>query len=170
MVLKYSQNKIKFTSFSSHSIINKSVELMNVIAVIILTALIINFLLSTVSDYLNIKNLRVKLPDEFRDVYDEERYKKSQQYTLERTKFSYFPEVSSLAIILVFWFSGGFNYLDLYLRGFGYSPIITGVMYIGVIMIAQSIISLPFSLYSTFVIEEKYGFNKTDLKYVSYFN
>ena len=46
---------------------------MNVIAVIILTALIINFLLSTVSDYLNIKNLRVKLPDEFRDVYDEER-------------------------------------------------------------------------------------------------
>jgi STE24 endopeptidase len=137
---------------------------MNIIALIILLTLIIDFALSALSDYLNIKNLKKELPEEFSDVFDEEKYKKSQEYTKVRTKFSYFPEILSLAVTLVFWFSGGFNYLDIYIRDFGYSPLITGLIYIGVIMAASSLLSLPFSLYSTFVIEEKFGFNKTDFK------
>ncbi len=66
-----------------------------------------------------------------------------------------------LSVLLLFWFSGGFNLLDQFLRGYGFSPIVNGVLYIGALLLLQSLIDLPFSLYKTFVIEEKFGFNKT---------
>lgn len=137
---------------------------MNIIAIIILVTLIVDLILSAISDRLNISNLQKELPSEFKDVFDEDKYKKSQEYTKVRTKFSYFPEITGLVIILFFWFSGGFNQLDLYLRQFELNFIFTGLIYIGILMVAQSIISMPFSIYSTFVIEEKFGFNKTDFK------
>lgn len=137
---------------------------MNIIAWIILITLLVSFMLSAISDYLNIKNLQAQIPDEFTDVYDSQRYSKSQEYTKVRTKFSYFPETFSLALTLIFWFSGGFNFLDIWLRGFGLNSIINGIFYIAVLIIFQMLISIPFSLYSTFVIEEKFGFNKTTLK------
>jgi STE24 endopeptidase len=62
---------------------------------------------------------------------------------------------------MIFWFAGGFNWLDQLLRNFGWPTIPTGLAYIGILAIVNLILSLPFDLYSTFVIEEKYGFNKT---------
>jgi len=137
---------------------------MNIFAVIILATLAIDFILNLVSDYLNLKSLDEGLPGEFQDVYDEETYEKSQRYTKERTKFGILTSVFNLALLLVFWFAGGFQWLDEIVRSWELGVIWTGLVYIGMLIFARQILSLPFSIYSTFVIEEKYGFNKTTPK------
>lgn len=134
---------------------------MNIYAVIILLALAVNYLLNLVSDILNLKALRSPLPEEFRDVCDEETYRKSQEYTRVRTRFGLVTSTFSLVVLLIFWFAGGFNWIDQMVRGFGYGTIVSGLGFIGILMLGQSILSLPFSIYSTFVIEERFGFNKT---------
>lgn len=126
--------------------------------------LLIGFILDLISDYLNLKKLGEPLPDEFKDVYSPERYLKSQEYTKVRTKFGFITSTLSLIAMLFFWFSGGFNYLDLLISQYSDNLIIRGLLYIGVLAFAGSILSLPFSIYSTFVIEEKFGFNKTTPK------
>jgi len=137
---------------------------MNIFAIIILAAIVVDFTLEIISNRLNLKSLTKELPDEFEDVYDEETYAKSQEYTRVRTKFGFITGTFDLMLLLGFWFSGGFNWLDQWARGFDYGVIGTGLIFIGALVIAKSIISLPFSLYSTFVIEERFGFNKTDAK------
>lgn len=137
---------------------------MNIFAVIILTALVVDYVLNLVADIYNLKALDKELPDEFSDIYDEETYNKSQAYTKERTKFGLFTSTFNLAVLLVFWFSGGFNWLDQLVRSWELGLIWTGLAYIGMLILAKTILSLPFSIYSTFVIEEKYGFNKTTPK------
>jgi STE24 endopeptidase len=134
---------------------------MNIYAIIILAAIIAEFLLGLVASLLNLKSLKSALPEEFSDVYDRGKYRKSQEYTRVHTRFGLVSSSFSLAIVLVFWFSGGFNLLDQFLRGYGWNEIWTGLAYIGILIVARSILSLPFSIYSTFVIEEKFGFNRT---------
>jgi len=134
---------------------------MNIFAVIILVTLAADFILNLLADYYNLQSLDEGLPEEFSDVYDEDTYVKSQAYTKERTRFGILVSIFNLALLLTFWFAGGFNWLDEIVRGWELGLIWTGLVYIGFLMIAKSILSLPFSLYSTFIIEEKYGFNKT---------
>ncbi len=134
---------------------------MNIYAVIIVLALAVNYLLNLVSDLLNLKALQKTLPDEFRDVYDAEKYKKAQEYTRVRTRFGLITSTFSLLILMAFWFAGGFNWVDQFVRDFGYGTIVTGLFFVGILILAQTFISLPFSIYSTFVIEERFGFNKT---------
>src|SRR5262249_10742812 len=66
-----------------------------------------------------------------------------------------------LAVLLIFWFAGGFNWLDHIVRNFGLGPVLTGLIYIGILVLVSDLLSLPFSVYSTFVIEERFGFNRT---------
>src|SRR6056297_1963162 len=137
---------------------------MNIYAIIILVAIVVDFVREIISNRLNLKSLTKKLPDEFDDVYDEDTYAKSQEYTRTRTKFGFITGTFNLLLLLGFWFSGGFNWLDQWARSFDYGVIGTGLIFIGALVIAKSVISLPFSIYSTFVIEERFGFNKTDAK------
>lgn len=134
---------------------------MNIYAIIILTALLFEYATNILADYLNLNALKKELPEEFKNVFDEDEYIRSQEYTRERTRFGFISSTFGLALILAFWFTGGFNYLDQVVREWGLGVIPTGIFYIAILMLAQTILSLPFSLYSTFVIEEKYGFNKT---------
>jgi len=134
---------------------------MNIYAVIILLALAVNYILNLISDLLNLRALQKSLPEEFRDVFDEEKYRKAQEYTRVRTRFGLLTSTFSIIVLLVFWFAGGFNWVDVFVREFGYGTIVTGLMFVGILILAQTIISLPFSIYSTFVIEERFGFNKT---------
>jgi STE24 endopeptidase len=136
----------------------------NIYFIIILATLIINYAVRLVANILNLRSLKPELPDEFSDVFDEENYRKSQEYTKTKTKFQFLTSTFSLIVLLIFWFSGGFNALDLFVRGWGFGEIVTGLFYIGIILIAWEIISLPFEIYATFVIEEKYDFNKTSPK------
>lgn len=126
--------------------------------------IILSFILDAIADYLNINNLRTELPEEFKDTYNSETYIKSQNYLKVRTKFGYVSTIFSLAVMLVFWFCGGFPFLNNMINQVSDNSIIKGIVFIGVLIAANSIISLPFSIYSTFVIEEKFGFNKTTVK------
>ena len=137
---------------------------MNEFAIIILATMIFQYLMNLVSDVLNLKAMSVNIPDEFTGYYDQEKYGKSQQYTREKTQFGFVVHTFDLAIILAFWFLGGFNAVDVWVRSYGFSSIFNGIIYIGVLIILNSLLNLPFKIYSIFVIEEKYGFNKTTFK------
>ena len=134
---------------------------MNIFITIILAAILADFVLGIVSNRLNLNALSPKLPDEFIDVYDEETYAKSQEYTRVNTKFGFITGTFDLLLLLAFWFAGGFNWLDQWARDFDFGVIVTGLIFIGALSIGKMIISLPFGIYSTFVIEERFGFNKT---------
>jgi len=137
---------------------------MNIYAIIILVTIIFSFILDLISNLLNLKALDPKLPNEFSDVFDAKKYSKSQQYTKLNTRFGFITSLFSLALTLVFWFAGGFDYLDEIIRTWNLHFIWTGLLFIAILMFAKSFISLPFSIYHTFVIEEKFGFNKTTVK------
>ena len=137
---------------------------MNIYAIIILVTIIFSFILDLISNLLNLKALDPKLPGEFQDVFDAEKYSKSQEYTKVNTRFGFITSIFSLVLTLVFWFAGGFEYLDNLVRTWDINFIWTGLLFIAILMFAKSFISLPFSIYHTFVIEEKFGFNKTTVK------
>lgn len=137
---------------------------MNIYAIIILATIAVDFILDLISNYLNLKSLSKELPSEFEGVYNEDTYAKSQEYTKVGTRFGFITGGFDLALLLTFWFSDGFNWLDQIVRAWGFNELITGLVFIAILMIAKTIISLPFSIYSTFVIEERFGFNKTTPK------
>ena len=137
---------------------------MDIYFFIIIGVIVFEYLLSFSVRTLNIRALSSKLPEEFKDVYDNEKYIKSQDYTKTNAKFSYLTSTFSLGLGLWFILSGFYNSLDLYARGFGFNEIITGILFFGILFMINDILSLPLSIYKTFVIEEKYGFNKTTYK------
>jgi STE24 endopeptidase len=134
---------------------------MNAIAVVILGTLLVDLILNLLADGLNLKNLRTELPKSFEDMYDADRYRQSQHYIRAQTRLSWFVSVFSLMVLLVFWFAKGFALLDVWVRTFELGPIYNGLIYIGILLLIKGLLSLPFSIYSTFVIEARFGFNKT---------
>ncbi|MGE3539883.1 MAG: M48 family metallopeptidase [Candidatus Tectimicrobiota bacterium] len=132
---------------------------MNIYAVIILLALLLEYTLNLVADLLNVRALRSELPEEFVGVYDAAAYRNSQEYTRVQSRFGVLTSTSMLAATLAFWFLGGFQALDAFVRAWGWGPIGTGLAYIGLLMLGKSLLSLPFTLYDTFVIEARFGFN-----------
>lgn len=137
---------------------------MNLFAIIILTALIGEFIIELTADLLNLGMLTDRIPDEFKGVYDEKSYKNSQEYLKANTGFGWISSLFSLVVILLFWFFKGFPLLDRFIVSLEFGPVFSGVIFMGILIAANSIISLPFSLYKTFVIEERFGFNKTTIK------
>src|SRR5690554_3324700 len=128
---------------------------------VIITILVVSFIIDQALDYLNAKHFNDPLPAELQDVFDQDEYKKSQRYKKERYKFGLLTSTISLVATLLFFFLDGFAYVDGLARSVSDNEIIVALVFFGIIMIASDIISTPFSYYSTFVIEEKYGFNKT---------
>ncbi|MBG44237.1 MAG: peptidase M48 [Aequorivita sp.] len=131
---------------------------------IIIAILVISFVIDQILDYLNAKHFNDPLPSELQDVFDEEEYKKSQRYKKERYKFGILTSAISLIATLLFFYLDGCAYVDNLSRAVSSNEIIIALVFFGIIMIASDILSTPFSYYSTFVIEEKYGFNKTTHK------
>jgi STE24 endopeptidase len=128
---------------------------------IILVALVLDFVLRLVANLLNLKALKLELPSTLEGMYKPEDYRKSQEYTRESTRFDLIASTFQLLLLLSFWFAGGFNYLDQMVRVWGFVPIVSGLLYIGILLVAYSLLTLPFSVYATFVIEERFGFNRT---------
>ncbi|HCI91500.1 MAG TPA: peptidase M48, partial [Verrucomicrobiales bacterium] len=84
----------------------------NSTALFILIALLVLWNLDFISSILNLKALDPKLPEEFHGVYDEDKYAKSQDYTRVSERFGIITATYSLTLLLVFWFVGGFGWLD----------------------------------------------------------
>jgi len=134
---------------------------MNPFFFIILLALLIEYALGLVADLLNLRSLRSEPPLALEGVYQPEGYRKSQEYIRINTRFALVTSTFSLVVLLSFWFAGGFNYLDQIVRSWGFVPILNGLFYIGILLIGYGLLRLPFSIYRTFVIEERFGFNRT---------
>lgn len=137
---------------------------MNTYALIILIALLAEFFLDFISNLLNLKSLQQKLPKEFEEVYNAEKYKQSQEYTRTKTKFELLTSTFDIVFTLAFWFAGGFNYVDKIILGWNLHFLWNGLLFAGILLFVKSLIDLPFGIYSTFVIEEKFCFNKTTVK------
>lgn len=136
----------------------------NQIFYIIIAIVIFSFLLEKFLDYLNLKNTQAVLPPELQDVYEPERYKESQEYKRINTRFSFITGSFSLLLILVMLFTGGFGYVNQIAGQITENSILTALIFFGIIGLVSDILSLPFDVYDTFVIEEKFGFNKTTPK------
>lgn len=134
---------------------------MNLYAIIILGALLVEYISHLVADLLNMKTLATALPKEFTGVYNEDVYEKSQNYTRVRTKYGIVVSTFTIIVTVTFWFLDGFNSLDHVVRGWQLGTPWTGIVYIGILLAMRSVLTIPFSIYSTFVIEERFGFNKT---------
>ena len=115
-------------------------------------------------EILNVRHLKTALPEEFEGWYDGEKYRKSQEYLKENTRFGILTDSITTPIIIGFILLGGFNAVDQLARGFHLGSILTGLVFAGVLLLASQLLDLPFSIYQTFVLEEKYGFNKTTPK------
>ncbi|HEX7411575.1 MAG TPA: M48 family metallopeptidase [Bacteroidales bacterium] len=131
---------------------------------IIITIIIIaSFIAEQLLALLNYSRMSYPIPDLLRDVYEEDRYRKSQDYHQANFVFSVVKDsLSTLIILAMLWF-GGFAYIDSFVIAFTGNAIWQGLAFFGLLGLASSLLSLPFDVYHTFVIEEKFGFNRTTL-------
>ena len=127
---------------------------------ILITILLIKFVIDSVLNHLNAKHFNDTLPNDISDVYEINEYQQSQSYKKTNHNFSKITSLFSLITTLLFFFFNGFSIVDEIARGFSNNIIIITLIFFGIIIIGSDIISIPFSLYKTFVIEEKFGFNK----------
>ena len=131
---------------------------------ILIAILVVNFIIDKILDSLNAKHFDDEIPQELNDVYDIDEYKKSQEYKKTNHRFGDVTSLFSLALTLGFFFLDGFAWVDEIARSYAENPIVIALIFFGIIMIGSDIITTPFSYYKTFVIEEKFGFNKTTKK------
>lgn len=135
-----------------------------IIFYIIIGILVFDYILERLLEYLNSTLWSNELPDELAGIYDAAKYRKSQEYTRTNTRFSIFSDTASLAAMLLMLLLGGFTFLDHWVWTISEHPILLSLLFFGILAFAADLISLPFSVYATFVIEEKFGFNKTTVK------
>lgn len=127
-------------------------------------ALLVDFAIHLGVDVLNLRALRAEPPPSFGDLYDAERYRRAQAYTRERTRFGWIAAGTRLVLLVAFWLGGGFGALDRATRALGWSEVPTGLAFVAALALAQGLVGLPFAWWATFVVEEKYGFNRATLR------
>ena len=131
---------------------------------LIIGLVIFNYLFSTVLDFINGKNWRTEIPPVMKDFYPEDKYLKAKNYSKEKGKVSLISSTLSTLITLLFLVFDGYGWLDNFISQYSDIPFLKSGVFFLVLFILSDFISIPFSCYNTFVIEEKYGFNKTTVK------
>ena len=131
-----------------------------IIFVIIVFILVADFGLERFLSYLNIQNSKKTLPPELSDIYDTEKYQKQQEYFRTNSKFGMISGTFSFLVTLSMYVFGGFGWLDGMLNSYIENDILMSLAFFGVIFLASDLIGIPFEWYDTFVIEQKFGFNK----------
>lgn len=131
---------------------------------VLITIIVLNFLKDSILDYLNSTYFNNEIPEIISDIYDNEKYLKSQEYKKTQYKFNRISSIYSLLILLLFFYFDGFLIVDNYCRSLFDSEIVISLSFFGIIYFGNDILSIPFSLYYTFIIEERFGFNKTSFK------
>jgi STE24 endopeptidase len=131
---------------------------------IIIALVIFDFIFSKSLTLLNLKRMTTVLPGELAGIYDADKYKKSLEYQKTNIRFSFINDTFSIVIFLIILFSEGFGLLDVWVKSITQNAYLQSLLFFGFLGLAFDIITIPFQLYDTFVIEEKFGFNKTTLK------
>lgn len=125
---------------------------------------VFDFAIDQTLDFLNARNMKTKPPGRLEGLYDADRYAKAQAYHKTKSRFGFITSTFSLILALLLLFMGGFGLLDAYLRPYIEQPILLSLVYFGVLFVLADLVNIPFSYYFTFVIEERFGFNKTTHK------
>ncbi|WPP48545.1 M48 family metallopeptidase [Catalinimonas niigatensis] len=131
---------------------------------IILAIVTLNFLLEQILNALNRKNKKHALPDELKGIYDEEKYYLSLNYQRTNDRFHTLTSTFSFVLSIILLSTGFFGWLDIQLQPYVEDPLWRALAYFGILFLASDMLTIPFQLYGTFVIEEKFGFNKMDFK------
>ena len=131
---------------------------------IVVFIIVFNYAIGRFLEYLNNSHRSSSLPKKLDGLYNAEKYQKSQEYDKAKTKFGFYSSAFSLFLMLGMLFLDGFAWLDGWLRGYTENPIVLALLFFGCLGFASDILSLPFSVYNTFVIEERFGFNRTTVK------
>jgi STE24 endopeptidase len=128
---------------------------------ILIVITIAGFIFDQGISFLNTTTRSNKLPEELKGFYDEETYSKQQDYESVNYRFGLISDVLSFMVILFMLFLGGFAWLDALVINFTGSAILQAILFFGILVLASDLLSIPLDLYHTFVIEERFGFNKT---------
>ena len=136
----------------------------NIFFIIIIIILILDYVFERYLDYLNGTYLTLDLPAVLVGIYDAEKYRKSQLYYKANQKFSMLTSTISMIGILLMLVFNGFAFVDYLVRQYTVNPILMALLFFGIIGFVADILFTPFSIYDTFVIEEKFGFNRTTVK------
>jgi STE24 endopeptidase len=128
--------------------------------VIIVVALFLLWKLEFAATLLNLRAFPSKVPDELADLMDEEKLGRARQYLVANARLNILQSVCTLTLLMVFWFAGGFGWLDTLARALASGEVAAGLVFLSAIFLGQSLLSLPFSIYDTFVIENRFGFNR----------
>jgi STE24 endopeptidase len=131
---------------------------------IIIAITTIGYAFDQLLDYINLRHQRADIPDDVASFFDRTKYLKALDYHRELTRFSFVTSGVGFAAALGMLVFGGFGLLDQFLTAKIDHHILRALVFFGTLMLAGDLLTLPFQLYSTFVIEEKYGFNKTTVK------
>ncbi len=134
------------------------------ILLLIIGIVVVSYLFSQFLEYINLRAQRKDIPEEIATFYDKEKYLKSLDYHREQAYFSFITSAFSLGLSLLMLVLGGFGWLDGILRNYISSEIPLALSFFGILAVVSDLITIPFQWYSVFVIEEKYGFNKTTVK------
>ncbi len=126
--------------------------------------ILFNYLLEVLLEYLNGKRWSNRLPDELSGIYETDRYKLSQEYDRARKRFSLVTGAFNLVLMLVLLLTGSFALLDKWAMATGHTEIKGTLLFFAVLWLVSDFIGLPFSMYRIFVIEDRFGFNRTTLK------
>lgn len=136
----------------------------NTIFFILIGVLVFSYLLERILDTLNLRHTLPQLPGELEGIFDPEEYKKSQLYKRDNTRFSLLSSTLSLLVLLFVFFTGGFGWLDRQVAALTDNYILHVLIFFGLLALAGDILTTPFAIYDTFVLEERYGFNRTTVK------
>ena len=128
---------------------------------IILLIVVLNFVWTQYLAYRNRKRMSAEIPSQLEGIYDDEEYAKQQAYQKENSRFGLYGSLFSFSVLLLVLVFGLFGWLDEFLRQFISNEILLTLSFFGVIYLINEILSLPFDYYNTFVIEERFGFNKS---------
>jgi STE24 endopeptidase len=132
--------------------------------ILIISFIIADYIIERWLSYLNSLCWNNNLPEELKGIYDAEKYRKSQDYQKAQHKFSLLISSLTFVFMLTFLYFEGFAYIDQIARSYTHNNILIALIFFGILGIAGDILSTPFQIYSQFVIEEKFGFNKTTWK------
>lgn len=135
-----------------------------IIFYILIGILISKFLFDTVLNALNSKHFNDHIPVELENIYNKDEYIKSQEYKKVNYHFSLLTSIFSIVSTILFFILDGFAFVDKIARSFTDNSIIITLIFFAIIVFASDILSIPFSYYKTFIIEENFGFNKTTKK------
>lgn len=135
--------------------------MMNPFLWIVIGLLIGTAILEALADTLNVRSARSGIPSEFEGIIDPRKYKESQDYLRDGTRVDILRNATFTFALIFFILAGGFKVVDQIARDIGTGILATSLIFVGVLLLLRLLLSLPFSVYDTFVVEEKYGFNRT---------